>query len=138
MKILVINLMILLVTIGCTSNKKAVNPENKIKIALGETITIENHQLKFVKVLEDSRCPKEVTCIWAGRAKVQVEVWKNGENSIIKELIFGQVNQGESKDLTLFTSEEKIVKGYALEPYPSSEVSSDKREYVLLILEEKQ
>ena len=130
--------MILLVTIGCTSNKKAVNPENKIKITLGQTITIENHQLKFVKVLEDSHCPKEVTCIWAGRAKVQVEVWKNGEDSIIKELIFGQVNQGESKELTLFTSEEKTVKGYALKPYPSSEVSSDKREYVLLILEEKQ
>jgi hypothetical protein len=129
--------MILLVTIGCTSNKKTVNPENKINISLGETITIENHQLKFVKVLEDSRCPKEVTCIWAGRAKVQVEVWKNGEDSILKELIFGQVKQGESKDLTLFTSEGSIVKGYVLKPYPSSEVSSDEREYVLLILEEK-
>ena len=133
MKILVINLLILLATIGCTSNKKAVNSENKIKISLGESITIENYQLKFVKVLEDSRCPKEVTCIWGGRARVLVEITEEGKESIQKELIFGQVLQGESNDLTLFASEENTVKGYALKPYPSTEVSSDEREYELLV-----
>jgi len=112
-------------------------PKITIKISLGETITIENYHLKFAKVLEDSRCPKEVTCIWAGRAKVRVDVWKNEEDALIKELIFGQVKQGESKDLTLVTSEEKIIKGYALKPYPSNEVPSDKREYELLIIIKK-
>jgi hypothetical protein len=131
-------LFILLISVlGFSQNEKNTTPKITIKIALGETITIEDRQLKFVKVLEDSRCPKGVTCIWAGRAKVQVEVWKNDEDSVLKELIFGKVNQGESKELTLFTSEENIVKGYALIPYPSSEKPSDEREYVLLILDEK-
>ncbi|MFK5982058.1 MAG: hypothetical protein QM499_04010 [Flavobacteriaceae bacterium] len=124
--------------VGYSQGEPSVVPKITIKIALGETITIEHNQVKFVKVLEDSRCPKGVTCIWAGRAKVLVEINEEGKELIQKELIFGQVNQGESKDLTLFTSEGNIVKGYALKPYPSSEVSSDEREYILLIIEEKQ
>jgi len=132
-------LFIALTTVTSFSqNENNSAPKITIKIVLGETITIKNHQVKFIKVLEDSRCPKDVTCIWTGSARVQVEVWKKGVDSAIRELIFGQINQGESKDLTLITSKGNIVKGYALKPYPSSEVSSDEREYTLLIIEEKQ
>ncbi len=137
MKIPVISLLMLLVTIGCTSNKKAVNPENKINISLGETITIENHQVKFVKVLEDSRCPKDATCIWAGRAIVRLEISREGKDTIAKELIFGQIKQGESKDLTLFTVEEKKVVGITLKPYPSTENSGSEKEYQLMVSVEK-
>ncbi len=115
----------------------AKTPKIVIKIALGETITIENHQVTFVKVLEDSRCPKGVTCIWEGRARVQIFVGQEEEDSLIKELIFGQVKQGESKDLTLFNSEENSIVGYALKPYPSSEDSISEKEYQLLLSVEK-
>lgn len=137
MKKLLFILFLLVTTVTFSQEEKIESPKITIKLALGETIIINNHQLKFVKVLEDSRCPKGVTCIWAGRAKVQVEVWENSEDSIIKELVFGKVNQGESKGLILLTSEGKTIKGYALKPYPSVEVSSSEREYVLLITEEK-
>jgi len=138
MKKILFLFIVLFTIVGFSQNKTATAPKITIKIPLGETITIDNHHIEFMKVLEDSRCPKEVTCIWEGRAKVQVTVWKNEEDALIKELIFGQIKQGESKELTLFTSEENMVKGYALNPYPSSEISSDEREYVLLIIEEKQ
>jgi hypothetical protein len=30
--------------------------------------------LKFVSVMEDSRCPEKAACVWAGNAKIQVLV----------------------------------------------------------------
>lgn len=32
--------------------------------------------IKFVSVMEDSRCPVGVNCVWAGNAKVQVTISK--------------------------------------------------------------
>ena len=31
-------------------------------------------RIKFVSVVEDSRCPVDVDCIWAGNAKIKVQV----------------------------------------------------------------
>ncbi len=137
MKNLLSILLILLTIIGCTSNKKAITSEKETSISLGETITIENHQITFIKVLEDSRCPKYTTCVWAGRAKVLVEISVKGKESLQKELIFGQLKQGESKDLTLITSKEKKVTGITLNPYPSSEDSGTKKKYQLVVSIEK-
>jgi hypothetical protein len=122
---------------GFSQNENVTSPKIAIKIALGETITIENHLVKFVKVLEDSRCPKDVTCIWAGRARVQIEVGLEEDDSLIEELIFGQVKQGESKDLTIFTTENKKVIGITLKPYPTTENSGSEKEYQLLVSIEK-
>eukprot|EP00657_Telonema_sp_P-1_P004455 TRINITY_DN20311_c0_g1_i1.p1 TRINITY_DN20311_c0_g1~~TRINITY_DN20311_c0_g1_i1.p1 ORF type:complete len:118 (-),score=31.44 TRINITY_DN20311_c0_g1_i1:150-503(-) len=52
-------------------------PKIAIKVTKGETITLDGIKIKFAEVLEDSRCPTNVNCIWAGRAKVKVEVTSN-------------------------------------------------------------
>lgn len=31
-------------------------------------------KIKFVEMVEDSRCPTGTTCVWAGNAKVKIEV----------------------------------------------------------------
>lgn len=46
--------------------------------------------------MEDSRCPTGVTCIWAGRARVKVEITSEGKTEE-KTLTFGEVRQGEEK-----------------------------------------
>ncbi|MEN9810479.1 MAG: hypothetical protein RLZZ488_2046 [Pseudomonadota bacterium] len=47
-------------------------------IALGKTAEFDvdgkKVSVSFVKVLEDSRCPKDVVCIWEGQARLQFEV----------------------------------------------------------------
>ncbi|WP_010230960.1 hypothetical protein [Gillisia marina] len=42
----------------------------------GELFTFKNKSIQFKKVISDSRCPKDVTCIWAGEAKVLVAIWR--------------------------------------------------------------
>ena len=45
-----------------------------VTLALGQNIFVKEHQLNltFDKVLNDSRCPTGVQCIWAGNATVAV------------------------------------------------------------------
>jgi hypothetical protein len=40
------------------------------KIALGETSVFEDTAITFLKILQDSRCPSDVNCVWAGEAEV--------------------------------------------------------------------
>jgi hypothetical protein len=54
----------------------------EFKIDLNETAILpdENIWVKFNEVTEDSRCPINVQCIWAGRAKIVVNIWKDSQN----------------------------------------------------------
>lgn len=38
------------------------------------TFTAAKLKVKFISVLEDSRCPADVDCVWAGNAKVKIQV----------------------------------------------------------------
>ena len=38
-------------------------------------------EIEFVRVVEDSRCPEGVDCIWAGRAVIEVKAGKAGATS---------------------------------------------------------
>ena len=49
-------------------------------LAPGETAVIaaRNMEITFVEVPEDSRCPEDAVCVWAGNALVQLEVVRDG------------------------------------------------------------
>ncbi|HEX9950379.1 MAG TPA: hypothetical protein VGB53_01305 [Rubricoccaceae bacterium] len=47
---------------------------DSVRIALGETAQVGAVPVRFVSVVEDSRCPPDVSCVWAGRARVQLVV----------------------------------------------------------------
>lgn len=46
-------------------------------VALGQRAYVDGPLVQPVAVLEDSRCPMNARCIWAGRVKVQM-VWIRG------------------------------------------------------------
>lgn len=51
------------------------------RLALGEAVEREGHRIAFVSVVEDSRCPTGVQCVWAGTAKIQVTI--DGEPAVL-------------------------------------------------------
>ena len=114
-------------------NNDVKSPKIAIKIPLGEAITLKNHVIKFTEVLEDSRCPENMTCVWAGRARVLLEISENGKKSINKTLIFGKVNKGESDDKELFSYNNSKVNGLSLSPYPNSKEAVEGAPYILLV-----
>ena len=42
----------------------------------------ENVRLRFDSVPEDSRCPKTVQCVWAGNARVRLEITVGTDGSV--------------------------------------------------------
>ena len=131
MKKTILLLFTLITTLGFSQDSKVEVPTIAVKVALGELVIINDVTLEFLEVLEDSRCPKDVTCVWAGQAKVLVQVTEAGKSSQQVELLFGG-----NKDNLLFASEEFNLKGISLSPYPTSETVG-KLEYALLVSEVK-
>jgi hypothetical protein len=116
--------------IGFSQDKPVEVPKILVKIALGETVTFKKATVKFLKVVEDSRCPSDVNCIWEGQAIVLVEVAQTGKETQQLELRYGKrINK------RILSSEGYSLKGMSLSPYPSS-TNIDKMDYVLSVSEE--
>ncbi len=116
-------------TLGFSQDKPIEVPMILTKVPIGEAVQFENATVKFIKVLEDSRCPKEVTCIWAGQARLLVEVSEKGKDSKEMELLLN----GKTDNI-LCSLEGYQLKGMSLSPYPISD-NEGEMEYVLLISE---
>lgn len=51
---------------------------------LGQEVLLGTLRIRPLAVLEDSRCPADVTCVWAGRIRVRVAV--SGAGELVMEL----------------------------------------------------
>jgi hypothetical protein len=99
-----------------------------------ESIDIGDVNLKFEKVLTDSRCPSDVNCIWAGEAIVVVDVYNKGEHIYDKELIMDTSGTLSDSNNLIFTSDTIKVFSSKLFPYPKTTETKDFEKYYLEIL----
>ena len=136
MKNSLLAIIILFSSFAFGQEESAETPKIGIKVPQGETVVLKGVTIKFLDVVEDSRCPKDVTCIWAGRAIVKVEVSANNKKEI-KTLIFGEVKPGEVANTNLYSSKDFAINGLTLNPYPVSENTGKVSTPTLLICEEK-
>lgn len=102
--------------------RRVVDPPATVTLAPGELVLVGGPDLPvtFADVTEDSRCPEGVTCVWAGRAVVQVEVGEGEAPTIALEV------GGESRDARglRLTAE-------ALDPYPRAGAATRAEDYRL-------
>jgi len=104
----------------------------EFSLGIGQTANIEGEKLiiKFKAVLEDSRCPVNVVCVWAGNGKVEFEILDI---------------DGQNKTVTLNTEEEPRVttlKGHnlkliSLNPLRIDGVSISPGDYSVKLLVER-
>ena len=52
---------------------------------IGETVRVHDTRVTPLRVVEDSRCPQDVSCIWAGQVRLAARV-----GSVTRELTLGQ------------------------------------------------
>lgn len=90
----------------------------------GQGIDLEQTNVKFLKVTADSRCPKQVTCIWAGEAKVLLGITLAGKYFEKEVVVSGTGAEfGLTKDLQVLVSH--------LRPYPETAKGIAPDEYCL-------
>jgi len=51
-----------------------------------KVVPVFGMKIKFLDVLEDSRCPEGRQCVWAGNAKVRIAVWTGRQRPLVLEV----------------------------------------------------
>ena len=107
----------------------------EFNLRAGQQAAVEGKRLKvrFVRVLNDSRCPVDVTCVWAGNAEVLIEVEDRGSRTRLK-----LNTQGGDKFPKEGRHHQYIIELVALGPNPRNSSRKKATDYVVtLVIREK-
>ena len=105
--------------------------QNIVTLNYGLTVTISEVEIEFVEVLEDSRCPKNVTCVRAGKAVVLVNVYVDGAFIEERRLEFYPSGFSNESTNTLYNSNGLRISGLNIMPYPIALAKTTKKDYYL-------
>ena len=120
-------------TVG--GRKKIVLNKNFV-LSVGQEVSSADGKLKikFVSVAEDSRCPKGVNCIWAGNARVMLQVGKANGAPVKLEL---NTNPREATDGAGNGYGQYLIKLVEVAPYPVAEQTIRPGSYVVTLIVSK-
>lgn len=102
--------------------------QTRVSIAKGQEKAIQHSgtKIKLLGVIEDSRCPTDVNCVWAGNAKIKIEIRSGRGRSREFEL-----NSAVAPTVITYAGNDfKLVK---LTPALRSNVRIDPNKYVATI-----
>ena len=84
-------------------------------LCAGDVMQFGDKSIKFKKVVSDSRCPKNVTCVWAGEVKILIEFYEDGK------LKGEKIVPGSNNSFSEFSkSEELKISQLSVYPYPET------------------
>lgn len=98
---------------GCLSAMAA--NENTSRVRLNQVASLGLVRVTPLQVIEDSRCPKDVQCVWAGQLRLRASVaTPSGEHS--RTLILGQPQAIGGGALLLRNVTPRPAAGAAIDP----------------------
>ena len=106
-------------------------PRIVTKLQFGQSYQLEDLELKFVEVLQDSRCPKNVNCVWAGEVVISIDVFENGNKINQKKLSISAKSYIQNLLGNLFKSEGLTVSVFNVLPYPVSGKKTKLEDYYI-------
>lgn len=104
-------LLITLALAGCASAPGQARPT----AALGQVAVVEGIRVRPLAIIEDSRCPTNVVCVWAGRIIVRTEIRAGGRRAI-HNLELGKPQPIAGGTLTLTAAEPGTLAGTKVPP----------------------
>jgi len=96
----------------------------------GEMMKFGDRSIRFKNVISDSRCPKDVTCIWAGEAIISVEIFENGSCIEEKLIVVASTNIPLNYSIGKKTFS---IEQLSLSPFPSVKDRDISKDYKLQI-----
>jgi hypothetical protein len=120
-------------SVSANQNPTRVGEEFSVKVGQQAKLDGADLALKFVGVTQDSRCPSNVNCVWAGNAEVSLEVVHGKCTSL---LTLNTHTKSPASD------EEKVggfrIKLVKLAPYPHTERKISPSDYIATFLVSKE
>lgn len=116
-----------------TKTRKAETPIITSKVYLGKSIVVENYEIEFIEVLQDSRCPKGVSCIWAGEVVILVDLFEDGKKVERKKITLNPKIELQNRIGNLFFSDKLSLSVQNVLPYPTAKAKKQSNAYYLLL-----
>lgn len=114
----------LLLVLAFNGVDAAVKKSETIRVLINHEKRFPKSRLsvRFVELVEDSRCPVDTNCVWAGNAKIKIRVSRNGRS---QDLTLDTNGQNQAA-----TAEGYSIKLIALTPTPRSNIRINRNGYV--------
>jgi predicted Zn-ribbon and HTH transcriptional regulator len=130
-------LLIFLVVFSTLSFAQKAEKENikYLKITQKKCVKKKGYQMVLKEVVNDSRCPEGVNCIWAGEVQVVVSVYQNRKFIQDKTITLSTVYNQENIDWFsgYLPSSQKKIKSIGVVPYPKDGVTVNPEDYYIKI-----
>ena len=132
MKSAMLSVLLLLTNAAQTGGRKGVLLNQEFTLKVGQAALIRPGGLKvtFQRVLEDSRCPEGVNCVWAGNARIAVALSRAGGKPTPVELN----TDLEPRQRAYLQYEVKLL---GLSPLPREGKRVDEKSYSVTLLVKK-
>ncbi len=125
----------LLIVLGVVSgyaqdSTKVDAPVIVTKLFLGGQLEHKGISVKFVDVINDSRCPKNVNCVRAGEAKVLIAIYKDGKFVEESTIDITPTTHLLDKLPLISVNNQTTIKGFNLIPYPEFGKKIEREDYI--------
>jgi hypothetical protein len=106
--------------LGCKPSETTPAATDRIALGASQSARLGSNVSVRVHVIQDSRCPANLTCIWGGEAKVSLALSKSGDSHTL-ELILGRsgAKRSDSTQIALSGKTYKVILR-EVNPYPVS------------------
>ncbi len=109
-----------------------------VKLTIDQTGYLEQADLNFrlISVTEDSRCPSDVQCVWAGQVSVLIAAIRASNGDVVGNFTLTALASG-GPGLNMSSAvnvEGYVVKLAAVEPYPVSSKTIQLSEYIVTLV----
>ncbi len=121
--------LVLSVKLPHAFSDNTVNPQlgTNFEMMANQTISIQSEGIVLQLVnVTDSRCPSDVTCIWAGQATVNLAAQVNGKTNLLT--LVSQAGKTDIKPL-----EHYVIQLVKVDPYPKSGTPIKVSDYVFTL-----
>lgn len=126
-KLMLISFLLFSITGGANGSvsQKRVHVQREFVLRAGNEVLVTEAKLtvKFKEMVEDSRCPEGLDCIWAGNGKISLTVTRSKHKPVSFEL-------NTTTEPTCFTYENYVITLVKLAPYPKKDITIRPQEYV--------
>lgn len=102
-------------------------------LGIGENLSFNDREIKFVKIQEDSRCPTQVTCVRAGEAKAIIATYEDGKKIGEQIVVFSGNEHIQRNIQELLNIGGLTISALTLEPYPVEPQSIEQEDYRLIM-----
>jgi hypothetical protein len=118
-------------------NSSETTPTDRVALSLHQSARVGADVTVRADSIQDSRCPKDVTCIWAGQANVKLLLSKDSDSTTVRLALGPDMKEGYSKRLdstnvSLSNTTYKVILR-EVNPFPTSSNADQPRTAIVQV-----